>query len=212
MLKTHRRLILFVTSDGVAAGAVEMSTKRGSSTSVVASSPANERCPSCERQFGPKAFDRHVEWCRERRSRIQKSPASLIVAKERLEARIKYKVPPLRPNKRTLTREKYAAGPAANSDPATVRSVSSVGLHPERGTIVRKPKSVGDVARTDCPLKKEEVAPKVEHIEKRFASDLSAVNFDIGAVGRKESGSHRITITFTYFHSPYFGPARLFPS
>lgn len=48
----------------------------------------HEKCPHCERNFGPKAFDRHIEWCKEQKSRIPKSPAS-ITAKERLEARIK---------------------------------------------------------------------------------------------------------------------------
>lgn len=49
----------------------------------------HEKCPHCERYFGPKAYDRHLEWCKEHSSRIQpKSPAS-IQAKERLEARTK---------------------------------------------------------------------------------------------------------------------------
>jgi hypothetical protein len=47
-----------------------------------------EKCPHCERNFGPKAFDRHIEWCKEQKARIPKSPAS-ILAKERLEARTK---------------------------------------------------------------------------------------------------------------------------
>lgn len=65
-----------------------------------------ERCPTCERQFGPKAFDRHVEWCRERSSHQQHSPAVNQRARERLEARTKY-VPPLGRSKRSLTRDKY---------------------------------------------------------------------------------------------------------
>lgn len=49
----------------------------------------HEKCPHCDRYFGPKAYDRHLEWCKEHSSRIQpKSPAS-IQAKERLEARTK---------------------------------------------------------------------------------------------------------------------------
>lgn len=89
-----------------------------------------ERCPSCDRHFGPKAFDRHVEWCKERKARIQHSPAN-VLAKERLEARIKYKVPPLNKSKRALTREKYS--PTAENvqrTPVFQRSVS-----------LRKPKS-----------------------------------------------------------------------
>ena len=67
---------------------VEVPGKRTLST-VEQSRPANhERCPHCERNFGPKAFDRHIEWCKEQKTRIPKSPANS-VAKERLEARTK---------------------------------------------------------------------------------------------------------------------------
>ncbi len=69
----------------------------------------SNRCPCCERyiyflnhsflsvidktflvyrNFGDKAFDRHVEWCREQQSRIPKSPTNT-EAKERWEARTK---------------------------------------------------------------------------------------------------------------------------
>lgn len=79
------------------------------STTTLSTPSSNERCPSCDRHFGPKAFDRHVEWCKERKARIQKSPASVQMAKERLEARTKYRVPPLRQSKRSLNREKYSS-------------------------------------------------------------------------------------------------------
>ncbi|EFX74602.1 hypothetical protein DAPPUDRAFT_251748 [Daphnia pulex] len=55
----------------------------------------SNRCPCCERNFGDKAFDRHVEWCREQQSRIPKSPTNT-EAKERWEARTKYQAPLLR--------------------------------------------------------------------------------------------------------------------
>ncbi|XP_057380822.1 probable serine/threonine-protein kinase nek3 isoform X1 [Daphnia carinata] len=55
----------------------------------------SNRCPCCERNFGDKAFDRHVEWCREQQSRIPKSPTNS-EAKERWEARTKYQAPLLR--------------------------------------------------------------------------------------------------------------------
>lgn len=65
---------------------------------AVNQSSTNERCPVCDRSFGPKAFDRHVEFCKEQRNRVQvhKSPAVVQQAKERLDARINYRVPPLR--------------------------------------------------------------------------------------------------------------------
>lgn len=133
-----------------------MSAKRSSATSLTVS-PANERCPSCDRQFGPKAFDRHVEWCKERKSRIQKSPASVLIAKERLEARIKYKVPPLKP-RRALTREKYASSPDAGG---SVRSAaSSVSLDRRSPAGVRKAsKSVVDVKKGGAGEVKREKSP-----------------------------------------------------
>ncbi|XP_075211041.1 uncharacterized protein LOC142318340 isoform X2 [Lycorma delicatula] len=67
----------------------------------------HEQCPHCDRYFGPKAYDRHLEWCKEHSTRIQpKSPAS-IQAKERLEARTKYRAPVLAKSRRTVTKEKY---------------------------------------------------------------------------------------------------------
>ncbi|XP_038113859.1 probable WRKY transcription factor protein 1 isoform X5 [Culex quinquefasciatus] len=71
-------------------------------------SQQNEPCPYCERCFGFKAYDRHVEWCREKallNKNIQHHQSS--VAKERLQARIQYKAPQLK-SKRALNREKYS--------------------------------------------------------------------------------------------------------
>lgn len=138
-----------------------MSAKR-STTSLSTSS--NERCPSCDRQFGPKAFDRHVEWCRERQARIQHSPASVRVAKERLEARTKYKVPPLRQSKRSMTREKYASLAKYSQSPGETKSAVNVSL--ERSPSVKKPSSVvnvrgkGEQRREDVRVNSEKGVPK----------------------------------------------------
>ncbi|KAK9885189.1 hypothetical protein WA026_010696 [Henosepilachna vigintioctopunctata] len=75
---------------------------------AISQTSLNERCPSCDRAFGPKAFDRHVEWCQARKTTVQKSPANVQKAKERLEARIKYRVPPLKQPKRATVRAKYS--------------------------------------------------------------------------------------------------------
>lgn len=59
--------------------------------------PVSELCPHCDRSFGIKAYDRHVEWCKEK-SRL-KNPGTtrqLSIAKERLEARTKYRAPNVR--------------------------------------------------------------------------------------------------------------------
>lgn len=56
--------------------------------------PPSEPCPYCERCFGVKAYDRHVEWCKEKsRLLCNQKNQTKNVAKERLEARIKYKAP-----------------------------------------------------------------------------------------------------------------------
>lgn len=59
--------------------------------------PINDICPHCKRSFGIRAYDRHVEWCKEK-SKIT-SPtlsAQQHLAKERMQARTKYKAPTLR--------------------------------------------------------------------------------------------------------------------
>lgn len=72
------------------------------------SQPAPEKCPYCDRVFGFKAYDRHVEWCKEK-SLIKPNPdpRTVSIAKERLKTRINYKAPNLK-TKRGATREKYS--------------------------------------------------------------------------------------------------------
>nr|CAD7441517.1 unnamed protein product [Timema bartmani] len=94
-------------------------TRLGGPGTQIASAPPprpmdHERCPHCDRFFGPKAFDRHVDWCKEQKCRIPKSPASLL-AKERWEARIKYRAPSMNRSKRSMTREKYLPTSRKNS-------------------------------------------------------------------------------------------------
>ncbi|XP_066938430.1 serine-rich adhesin for platelets-like isoform X13 [Macrobrachium rosenbergii] len=50
------------------------------------------QCPQCERHFGPKAADRHIEWCKEKATRMPRSPANTQAA-ERLKTRTKYAPP-----------------------------------------------------------------------------------------------------------------------
>ncbi|KAL9919566.1 uncharacterized protein ACN427_001469 isoform 3-T3 [Glossina fuscipes fuscipes] len=73
--------------------------------------PPAEQCPHCERSFGVKAYDRHVEWCKEKSLLASikhvNSKAEESAAKARLEARTKYRAPYLR-TKRSINREKYA--------------------------------------------------------------------------------------------------------
>ncbi|XP_062136499.1 putative uncharacterized protein DDB_G0277255 isoform X8 [Drosophila sulfurigaster albostrigata] len=60
---------------------------------------ASERCPHCERSFNPKAFDRHVEWCKEKAIQANIKAANTVEtnkAKERMEARKQYRPPNLK--------------------------------------------------------------------------------------------------------------------
>ncbi|XP_062136497.1 uncharacterized protein LOC133845882 isoform X6 [Drosophila sulfurigaster albostrigata] len=71
---------------------------------------ASERCPHCERSFNPKAFDRHVEWCKEKAIQANIKAANTVEtnkAKERMEARKQYRPPNLK-TKRSLNRDKYS--------------------------------------------------------------------------------------------------------
>lgn len=59
--------------------------------------PINQVCPQCGRSFGIKSFDRHVEWCREKAKFTSPTmSAQQHLAKERMQARTKYKAPNLR--------------------------------------------------------------------------------------------------------------------
>ncbi|XP_017479333.1 PREDICTED: homeobox protein 5 isoform X1 [Rhagoletis zephyria] len=72
--------------------------------------PPAEQCPHCERCFGPKAYDRHVEWCKEKALQASikhTTKGEQNLAKERLEARTKYRAPCLK-TKRSINRDKYA--------------------------------------------------------------------------------------------------------
>ncbi|XP_043475057.1 uncharacterized protein LOC122506798 isoform X3 [Leptopilina heterotoma] len=100
---------------------------RQSTNQITSGAPtrANEKgiCPTCYRQFGIKAYERHVAWCKERSTRLPVSPATN-VAKERLEARIRYRAPALK-NRRPTVREKYMPGSISNLGYNTAK-VSSV--------------------------------------------------------------------------------------
>lgn len=55
--------------------------------------PFNQQtCIYCDRSFGLKSYDRHIEWCKEKSARID--PKSFVnqEAKERLEARVKVRL------------------------------------------------------------------------------------------------------------------------
>uniref|UniRef100_A0A182NDK3 C2HC/C3H-type domain-containing protein n=1 Tax=Anopheles dirus TaxID=7168 RepID=A0A182NDK3_9DIPT len=93
-------------------------------------SQQNEPCPYCERCFGMKAYDRHVEWCREKAllNRNINSNQTVSAAKERLQARIQYKAPQIR-SKRALNREKYSGSLSCGG---STNSLAELDLHMPR--------------------------------------------------------------------------------
>ncbi|XP_058130736.1 probable serine/threonine-protein kinase DDB_G0282963 [Anopheles ziemanni] len=93
-------------------------------------SQQNEPCPYCERCFGMKAYDRHVEWCREKAllSKNAGNNHSISAAKERLQARIQYKAPQIR-SKRALNREKYSGSLSCGG---STNSLAELDLHMPR--------------------------------------------------------------------------------
>ncbi|XP_039311361.1 uncharacterized protein LOC105195993 [Solenopsis invicta] len=131
---------------------------------------ANEKgtCPTCNRQFGMRAYDRHVAWCKDRVTQVPVSQATNL-AKERLEARMRYRAPTLK-NRRAINREKYSPGSGANqtaktsvSSPALVKpkeSISSVSCNREspakqKPAVVRqlRPGQLKDSPTSSGPMK-----------------------------------------------------------
>ncbi|KAL6260743.1 hypothetical protein P5V15_008266 [Pogonomyrmex californicus] len=114
----------------------EVMDSRKQCNSLISGAPtrANEKgmCPTCNRQFGIKAYDRHVAWCKDRVTRVPISPATNL-AKERLEARMRYRAPALK-NRRAINREKYSPGSASQavktslSSPALVKPKENVSI------------------------------------------------------------------------------------
>ncbi|KOB75483.1 Uncharacterized protein OBRU01_07437 [Operophtera brumata] len=56
-----------------------------------------QKCPHCKRNFGVRAFERHVEWCADKAKILPAAPVQppqhIADAKQRLDARTKYKAP-----------------------------------------------------------------------------------------------------------------------
>ncbi|XP_030369585.1 uncharacterized protein LOC115620481 isoform X2 [Scaptodrosophila lebanonensis] len=106
---------------------------------------ACERCPHCERTFNAKAFDRHVEWCKEKAIQATiklTGTTETNKAKERLEARKQYRPPNLK-TKRSINRDKYSnaqddlldAGDMVASKDHSLMSLSSLtsSVHSDNG-------------------------------------------------------------------------------
>ncbi|XP_049875637.1 uncharacterized protein LOC126373547 isoform X11 [Pectinophora gossypiella] len=90
-----------------------------------------QRCPHCNRAFGVRAFERHVEWCADKAKILPAAPAQppphIADAKQRLNARTQYKAPPVRNRRSSQSREK-----SSNSRSASVDSSRGVSPPPPR--------------------------------------------------------------------------------
>ncbi|XP_017124499.1 mucin-5AC isoform X7 [Drosophila elegans] len=107
--------------------------------------PACDRCPHCDRSFNPKAFDRHVEWCKEKAilaTMKSTNTQETSKAKERLEARKQYRPPNLK-TKRSLARDKYSgnheelleAGEMAAAKPSMMSLSMTSSVHSDNGLL-----------------------------------------------------------------------------
>ncbi|KAH8291441.1 hypothetical protein KR054_011804 [Drosophila jambulina] len=109
--------------------------------------PACDRCPHCERTFNPKAFDRHVEWCKEKAIQANMKSGNsqeTSKAKERLEARKQYKPPNLK-TKRSVARDKYSgnheelleAGDMSASKPSMMSLSMTSSVHSDNAKVTK---------------------------------------------------------------------------
>ena len=64
-------------------------------TKIVKPEDEFQECPSCSRKFGPKAYDRHVQWCMEKARRISNSPKKDLEALAKLQTRVTYRYVPM---------------------------------------------------------------------------------------------------------------------
>ncbi|CAH1723121.1 uncharacterized protein LOC114129103 isoform X2 [Aphis gossypii] len=129
----------------------------------------SEECPHCARNFGPKSYDRHVEFCREKAQRISTAPVISQVAKERLEARIKYRAPPLK-SQRTVTKEKYS--PKTKILTRDVSSVPIKVIQPLK-TIKKRTPPIRNVS--NIPRQMSTVVKKKDPISKSLYGDRNAI-------------------------------------
>ncbi|XP_020294186.1 uncharacterized protein LOC109859896 [Pseudomyrmex gracilis] len=141
------------------------SHRRCSSSLITSGAPtrANEKgmCPTCNRHFGIKAYDRHVAWCKDRIPRVSLSPATNR-AKERLEARMRYRAPALK-NRRAINREKYSPGSNMTakisvSSPALVKSkdtalTTNCNREKQKLAVVRHPEQLKESPTSSGPMK-----------------------------------------------------------
>ncbi|XP_059052581.1 repetitive organellar protein [Achroia grisella] len=110
-----------------------------------------QKCPYCARAFGPRAFERHVEWCADKAKILPVAPTAppphLADAKLRLHARTQYKAPPVRTRRSSQSRDK-----TSNSRSASVDSSRGVSPPREHGDYKHgRTRASESLSSNDCP-------------------------------------------------------------
>ncbi|XP_055598032.1 uncharacterized protein LOC129747718 isoform X7 [Uranotaenia lowii] len=142
---------------GVGSGGSTTSTTRP--TLKRSLSQQNEPCPYCERCFGFKAYDRHVEWCREKAllSKNANNTQSISAAKERLQARLQYKVPQIK-SKRAFTRDKYSGSLSCGGSTSSLADLD-LPLPRHRSHLNSMSSSLSSDNKSDPPSSTRKVTP-----------------------------------------------------
>ncbi|XP_069360971.1 uro-adherence factor A-like isoform X2 [Maniola hyperantus] len=194
-----------------------------------------QKCPHCSRNFGMRAFERHVEWCADKAKILpaapQQPPPHIADAKQRLNARTQYKAPPVRGRRSSQTRDK-----SSNSRSASVESSRGVSPPHEYGDY-RHPRTRASesMSSNDCH---EDASPHVPVIrnmrtaqhnssgdanikarQARLARDLSSSRLDdtydpfaSAARQMKELMSSDTNIPKTVHNNSFKDPSRTLPS
>ncbi|VVC34396.1 Hypothetical protein CINCED_3A018987 [Cinara cedri] len=130
-----------------------------------------ETCPYCMRNFGPKSYDRHVEFCREKAQRRPSAPVINLSAKERLEARTKYRVPPIK-SQRTVTKEKYSPKNKISAQDVSSRTLKVI--QPLKN--VKKPNPSTNGSLSNIPRQSSSVLKNKDQISKSLYGNRNAIN------------------------------------
>ncbi|XP_061718558.1 putative uncharacterized protein DDB_G0282133 isoform X7 [Cydia pomonella] len=165
-------------------------------TTVMKPAADLQKCPHCSRAFGVRAFERHVEWCADKAKILPAAPVQpphITDAKQRLNARTKYKAPLARGRRSSQSRDK-----SSQSRSASVESSRGASPPPPRdcGDGRRRARASESMSSNDC---NDEPSPHVPVIrntrnsqnnssgdanvkarQARLARDLSSSRLDDG--------------------------------
>ncbi|XP_061718560.1 uncharacterized protein LOC133526105 isoform X9 [Cydia pomonella] len=119
-------------------------------TTVMKPAADLQKCPHCSRAFGVRAFERHVEWCADKAKILPAAPVQpphITDAKQRLNARTKYKAPLARGRRSSQSRDK-----SSQSRSASVESSRGASPPPPRdcGDGRRRARASESMSSNDC--------------------------------------------------------------